>query len=48
MITGCGETEKNALIDHANNLIALMKQSCDVGICLNPVKMILCQNLVPF
>ena len=40
MITGRGETEKDALIDHDNNLIALMKLCRDVGIRLNPDKMI--------
>ena len=48
MITGRGETEKDALIDHDNNLIALMKRCRDVGIRLNPDKMILRQNHVPF
>ena len=48
MITGRGETEKDALIDHDNNLFALMKRCRDVGIRLNPVKMILRQNHVPF
>ena len=48
MITGRGETEKDALIDHDNNLIALMKRCRDVGIRLTPDKMILRQNHVPF
>ena len=48
MITGRGETEKDALIDHDNNLIALMKRCRDVDIPLNPDKMILRQNYVPF
>ena len=48
MITGCGQTEKDALIDHDNNLIALMKQCRDVGIRLSPDKIILRQNHVPF
>ena len=48
MITGRGETEKDALIDHDNNLIALIKRCRDVGIRLNPDKMILRQNHVPF
>ena len=41
MITGRGETEKCALINYDNNLIALMKPCRDVGIRLNPDKMIL-------
>ena len=48
MITGRGETEKDALIDHDNNLITLMKRCRDVSIRLNPDKMILRQNHVPF
>ena len=40
MITGRSETEKYALVEHANNLIALMKRCRDVSIRLNPDKMI--------
>ena len=45
-ITGRGETKKYALIDHDNNLIALMKLCRDVGIRLKHDKMILRQNNV--
>ena len=48
MITGRGETEKDTLIDHDNSLIALMKRCRHVGVRLNPDKMILRLNHVPF
>ena len=48
MIIGRGEAEKDALIDHDNNLIALMKRCRDVGIRLNPHKIILREDHVPF
>ena len=48
MITGRGEADKDALVDHDNNLISLTKRCRDVGIRLNPNKMILHQNHVPF
>ena len=41
MITGRGETKKDTLVDHDNNLIALMKRCRDVGIRLNPGKIML-------
>ena len=48
MINGRGETEKDALVDYENNLIALMKRWCDGGIRLNPDEMTLSQDHVPF
>ena len=48
MITGRGETENDALKDHNNKLIALMKRCRDVGIRLNPDKMILRPIHAPF
>ena len=48
MITDRGETEKEALIVHENNLLVLMKRCRGVGIRLNHDKMILSQNHVPF
>ena len=48
MSTGRGEIEKDVLIHHDNNLIALMKRCRDLGIRLNSDKMILGQNHVPF
>ena len=48
MITVRGETEEDTLVDHGNNLIALMKRCSDVGIRLNHDKIILRQDHVPF
>ena len=48
MITGRGETEKYVLIEHDNNLIALMKQCRDVGFCLHHDKVSIRQEHVPF
>ena len=48
IITGRGETEKETLVDHNNNLIALMKRCRDVGIRMNPDNIILRQDHVPF
>ena len=48
MINGRGETEKDALVYHDNNLIVLMMRCRDVGICLNTDNMILRQDHVPF
>ena len=48
MITGRGETEKDALVDHDNYLITLMKRCRGVGICLNPDKIILLKIMYIF
>ena len=48
MITGRNETEKDALLDYENKLIVVMKRCRDVGIRMNPDKIILRQAHVPF
>ena len=48
LITGQGETQEEALRDHDKNLVALLQRAREVKLKLNPKKLKLRLNEVPY